>query len=208
MERRVSDASNPFVEHLEFWFGRIELGWRVFEQREANASPKVNVVKCHRGQIDGVTVVSTVGLSHIQLHSPQTGKPMRQEFFLMMKDGQFSATAPAILKQVVEEQISSRHAILRGQAIYHRGSFFEKRRYVALYAPPSFYYPEDQWVFHDPIKGDINLCWLLPLKADELAYLKEHGWVEFEQHLRPDLDLFDLDRPGVLPNMNDRGEIQ
>jgi hypothetical protein len=203
----MSDSSNSFIEHLEFWFGKIEQGWRLFDEREPKASPKISVVKCHCGQVDGVTVASTVGLSHVQLHSPQTGKPIRQELFLMMKNGQFSPSAPAILKQVVEERVSSRHAIMRGDAIYRPGSFFEQR-YVALYATPSAYYPEGQWTFHDSIEGDINLCWLLPLKTDELSYLKNYGWVEFERNLKADFDLLDLDRPSILPNTKDRGEIR
>jgi hypothetical protein len=195
----MPETANAFVDHLERYFGRIERGWRVPYGQQFPTSPKINFVKCAHGLVADAVVTSTVGLSLHLLHSPRTGKQIRQELFLMAKEQQFDATMPSALGQVVEERLATGKAVLRGEAIWKPGGLFGSTNFVALFATLPVYYPRELWAFNDVERGKIMLCWLLPIKQREYEYLCHHGWSKFENLLdQAQFDLYDLKRSSLI----------
>lgn len=185
----------PLVAHLEAKFGRIECGWNP----DHWADSAIQVVEFRNGIIPGVTVLSTVGLSNFDLQSSVSDKRIRQELFVMFKDGQFNRTFPPKLDQVARESARSDTPVLRGEVIYKKGALLEEQDFVALYATLPIYYPDSFWSFHDEERGDIALGWLLPIKANEQLYIRKNGWSAFEEFLDgAKFDLFDLNRPSLL----------
>lgn len=193
------EPNHPFIDHLELCFGKIARGWTVWENKDFNNAPKINVVECRGGFVQGVTVISTLGLGHFRLKSLASEKEIRQELFVMMKDGQFNDRLPAILGQVVEQLVHARKALLRGESIRKPGFLSEEGHFVALYATLPVYYPQELWTFHDIDREDVVLCSLLPIKEKEWQYLRENGWSKFEGLLeQARFDLFDLTRPCLV----------
>ena len=101
------------IDHLEANFGRIESGWNSQEP----ADPAIQVVECRNGRIGGVTAISTLGLSSFALQSPVSKKQIRQELFVMLKDGQLDPRLLAILDQVARESVRTDRPVLRGEVI-------------------------------------------------------------------------------------------
>jgi hypothetical protein len=160
---------------------------------------KIDVVQCEGGTVAGVTVVSTVGFSHFLPQPSPNGKQLRQELFLMMRDGQFDPGMPAVLGQILDGQLATKKGILRGEAIHRPGRFFAGGQFAAMYATLPVYYPKDRWLFHDENLGNVLLCSLLPIMENELSYIAHFGHVKFDEVLEAaQFDPFDLDRPSFL----------
>jgi hypothetical protein len=127
----------PLIDHLESSFGRIESGWN----SEELADPAIQIVEFRGGRIDGVTVITTLGLSSFRLQSPVSKKQIRQELFIMVKDGQLDAKVPAILDQVAREAVRTDKPVLRGEVVQKHDSLLRGRDFVARYATLPIYYP-------------------------------------------------------------------
>lgn len=186
-------GKNPqLIEHLESQFGEIESGWTPPEW----VDPAIQIVKFRTGKIPSVTVLSTLGLSGFPLQSPVSAKQVRQELFVMVKEAHFDERLPPILDQVARQAARTNTAILRGDLIKKEGPIFLNRKFVALYATLPIYYPESFWSLNDKEQGNVVLCWLLPVKEEEVLYIQKNGWSGFEALLdAAQFDLFDLDRP-------------
>jgi hypothetical protein len=103
----------PLIEHLESNLGRIESGWN----SEERADPAIQVVEFRGGKIAGVTVICTLGLSSFVLESSVTIKQIRQELFIMVKDGQLDSRLPAILDHIARESVRTDRPLLRGEVV-------------------------------------------------------------------------------------------
>jgi len=183
------------IDHLEANFGRIESGW--YSQEPAD--PAIQVVECRNGKIGGVTAISTLGLGSFALQSPVSKKQIRQELFVMLKDGQLDPRLLAILDQVARESVRTDRPVLRGEVIQKQNPVLENKDFVALYVTLPIYYPNNFWTFRDENQGDIAFGWLLPIKEKELLYVQQNGWSEFEELVdKAKFDLFDLDRPSLV----------
>src|SRR5579864_5337568 len=88
--------------------------------------PAIQVVEFRGGTISGVTILSTLGLSEFSLHSPVSGKEIRQELFLIVKDGQMNAKLAGILDQVAREHVRNDLPVLRGNVISKPGLILDK----------------------------------------------------------------------------------
>jgi hypothetical protein len=184
---------------MESCFGEIVRGWRVSDQMLEKTAFKIDVVLCQGGAVEGVTVVSTVGFSHFLPKADGSTKQLRQELFLMMRDGQFDPGMPAIFGQILDRQLIAQKGIMRGEVIHRPGKFFGSGRFVAMYATLPVYYPKEKWLFHDNKLGNILLCSLLPIMGNELAFINRHGHVKFDEVLEyVQFDPFDLNRPSFL----------
>jgi hypothetical protein len=184
----------PLITHLETEFGRVECGWNPDHWRDS----AIQVVEFRHGRIPGVIVLSTVGLSSFDLHSAQSGKRVRQELFVIFKNGQFDPAFAPKLDQIARESARSDRPVLRGEVLHKQGALLANRDFVALYATLPIYYPDTFWSFHDEEQGDTALGWLLPIKANEQVYIRENGWSAFEELMDgAKFDLFDLDRPSL-----------
>jgi hypothetical protein len=116
--------------------------------------PAIQVVEFRGGTISGVTILSTLGLSEFSLHSPVSGKEIRQELFLIVKDGQMNAKLAGILDQVAREHVRNDLPVLRGNVISKPGLILDKEGFVELYATLPVYYPNAFWTFHAE-EGDV-----------------------------------------------------
>lgn len=182
------------VQHLESQFGRIERGWAAPEYSDS----AIQIVEFRGGAIPHVTVLSTLGVSSFTLQSP-SGKPIRQELFLMIKPEQLHPTIPAVLDQIARERVRTDDPLLRGSAVQKQGRLFGSDDITALYCTLPIYYPSDYWTFCDGSDPGIVLCWLLPITLAEFKFVQAHGWQRFEGLLdKATFDLFDLARPSVV----------
>ncbi len=185
---------SSLIEHLELYLGRIESGWKPPEWTD----PAIQVVECRFGKIPGVTVFSTVGLSSFALASQVSGKKIRQELFVMVRDEQLDSRLPAALDQVARECARGDKPVLRGEVLGKRGRLLDKGDFIGFYVTLPIYYPNAFWTFNAK-EGQIVFCWLLPIKSKEQSYIQQHGWSAFEELLdKAEVDLFDLDRPSLL----------
>ena len=192
----MEDLTPNLIQHMELVFGEIQGGFTV--PSELPTTPGVQYVEYKNGSVRNVTVISTLGLSRFELASSTSDKKIRQELFLMVKDGQPSGTTPAVLHQIVNERLHSNRAILRGEALRKTGCPFPQKDFVALYATLPIYYPTEMWTCQTD-EGDVALCWMFPIRDKEWRYLSEKGWSEFESLLdQAQFDLFDLDRPSLV----------
>ncbi len=185
----------PLIENLESHFGKIKNGWNADEW----ADPSIQVVEFRDGKVPGVTVFSTLGLSSFPLQSTVSAKQIRQELFIMVKDGQVHPRIPAVLDLVARERVRTDTPILRGEVIHKQDRLLEGRSFVALFATLLIYYDHDFWTFHDDERGDVVFSWLLPIRDGESSYISQNGWADFEAFIdKARFDLFDLDRPNLI----------
>src|SRR5579883_582346 len=190
------EATPNLIQHIELLFGRIQRGFSV--PRDLPETPGVQYVQCKGGAVRDVTVISTVGLSRFGLVSSRSDKRIRQELFVMLKDGQPCGSTPAVLHQIVEERLRSNRAILRGEAIKKAGVLFPSKNFVALFATLPVYYPTEMWTCQTE-QGDVCLCWMLPITDSEWRFHQDKGWSKFESLLdQARYDLFDLNRHSVI----------
>jgi Suppressor of fused protein (SUFU) len=193
----MEEATPILIQHMERYFGTIQGGFGP-RDREVMEGPKVQVIECRGGSVRDVTVISTLGLSRFELASAVSEKHIRQELFLMVKDGQFSGNMPAVLHQIAHERRENSRAVLRGDAIRKEGTLFDSGDFVALYCTLPIYYPNEMWSCHTN-ERDIVLCWLLPIREQEWTFLTQNGWSKFEDLVdSAQCDLFDLNRPSVV----------
>src|SRR5579864_2951747 len=178
----------PLIEHLESNLGRIESGWN----SEERADPAIQVVEFRGGKIAGVTVICTLGLSSFALESSVTKKQIRQELFIMVKDGQLDSRLLAILDHIARESVRTDRPLLRGEVVEKQNPVLRERNFVALYATLPVYYPDSFWTLQDEDQGDVAFGWLLPIKRKEESYVRQNGWPAFEELLdKAKFDLFD-----------------
>lgn len=190
----MSAEPSSLIDHLELYFGKIESG----RESKEWADSAIQVVECRHGTIPGVIVVSTLGLSNFAIKSTVSGKEIRQELFVMVKDEQVDPRLVAALDQVARECARTDKPVLRGEVVEKQNHLLEKGDFVALYATLPIYYPNASWTFHAK-EGDVVFCWFLPIKAEERLYIQQHGWAAFEEILdKASFDLFDLGRPTLL----------
>lgn len=191
----MSSELPSLVDHLDLYFGRIEHGCRPTEWIDL----AIQIAEFRGGKIPGVTVVSTLGLSSFLLQSPVSAKKIRQELFVMAKEGQVDTRLPAILDQVERERARTDTAVLRGDVIAKHGSFLDSGDFGALYATLPAYYPDSFWSFHHEDDVDVVLAGLLPINRKEQLYVSQNGWSAFEELLdNAKFHLFDLERPSLL----------
>jgi hypothetical protein len=181
---------------MELCFGTIQGGFKA--PRTGEPVDEVQFVECRGGFVQGVSVVSTLGLSRFALVSPNSEKEIRQELFLMAREDQMPDNAAAVLHQVVDHLTRTNRAVLRGHAIKRPGTLFAKRDFVALYTTLPIYLPNEMWTCQT--EGvEVVLCWLLPITEQEWKFHAENGWSKFEDLLdKTKCDLFDLNRPSFV----------
>lgn len=184
------------IQHMELLFGAIQGGFSI--SADLPETPGVQYVHCEGGSVANVRVISTLGLSRLEFESATSIKRIRQELFVMVKNGQPYDSIAAVLHQIVNERMHTNQAVLRGEAIRKLGSPFPGKNFSALYNTVPIYYPSEMWTCPTD-EGEVVLCWMLPITAAEWQFLSEKGWLKFETLLdQAPFDLFDLDRPSLL----------
>ena len=183
------------TQHIEQYLGQIEHGWT------KNADGEIlpfQVAACKNGVIKDVTAFVTLGVSRIELVSPVSLKPIRQELLMTARSEYDAFGMPNILQQLAIEAVRSGTAYLRGDVIGPRGSIFKGSSIEAFYVTIPTYYPESFSVFKESEKNHIVLAWLVPISSEEAQYVRSHGWNAFESLLEINgPDLLDLKRESV-----------
>lgn len=141
-----------------------------------------------------LSAVWTVGLSFQILKSPQTGHPLRLEFFTLC-DRYDRFEAERVIGAVAEAVDTSRTPMLRGQVI---GPLPPEAGVHAMYATMPRMFNED-FATCDTEYGPVAVVWLLPIGPSEEKYILDEGWKEFERILfrRLDVDPADWGRSPV-----------
>lgn len=184
------------VEHLERHLGKIVDGW---SRDEAGERPPFQVVRFADAPVEACIVYSTLGLSGCKLHSPNSGKEIRQELVMLARRDTAHAEVAPILQQVGREAVATRHAWLRGDVIGPRGALLSGSRLEALYVANPVYFPLG--FEHCKVASglDVVLAWLVPISAKEACFVRENGWDAFEDAVeRTDPDLTDPYRADVV----------
>lgn len=192
----MEEAAQPLIQHMEVLFGRIQAGFSLPE--DVTPTPGIQYAKYREGTVPNVAVVSTIGLSRFELASSTSNKPIRQELFMMFRDGEAPKNASAVLHQVVIACLRDGRAVLNGEVLRGEGPVFPGTNFVGLFATLPVYYPDEMWVCNVN-DAHVILCWLLPITDQERRFISQNGSSEFEALLdQVQFELFDLNRPGVV----------
>jgi Suppressor of fused protein (SUFU) len=174
--------------HLETYLGTIKGGWR---------RPHFTVVKFSK-EISGGIPYMTLGLSDHPLESRTSGKIIRQELLMLVPKSVKGKAVGATLEWFGKNLLSKRSALLSGEVINATRPVIPKTDKLSLYATSPVYLPDEFAQYDDPA-GPIVIAWLIPITKPEAAFVEEHGWSAFEQHLeRTNPDLVDVRRPSSI----------
>jgi hypothetical protein len=192
----MEKATPSVIQHMEILFGRIEAGFSL--PQDVTPTPGVQYAKCREGSVPNVTVITTVGLNRFELAMSTKDRTVRQELFMMFRDGEVPRNAAAVLHQIVVGRLYHRAAVLHGEVLKGEGLVFPDTNFVGLFATLPVYYPDEMWACKSD-GADVVLCWLLPVTDQEWRFISKSGSAEFEALLdKTQFDLFDLNRPSVV----------
>jgi hypothetical protein len=180
------------VAHLEQYAGRIRDGWT----KDADGQPvPFQVVLLDNSARPECTTYATLGLSNIALQSPRSDKKIRHELLMLSHFAETKWAVPGILQQVGLAALEHDRAYLRGDVLGPRGPICAESSMEALYVSAPSYFP-DEFATCETAVGTVVLAWLIPIGANEAAYVRSHGWNAFEDRLvEEDPDVLDLRRP-------------
>src|SRR5690606_12880710 len=121
----------------ESYLGEIDYGWK----EDADGQElSFHVVKYKSGPFPGCVTYSTLGLSLENLISPNSGKRIRHELFLVSYSDFGDQNIPGILQQVAQLAIDRKTAYLHGDIIGPYGKMFENLEIEALYVTLPVYF--------------------------------------------------------------------
>lgn len=192
----MEKAAPPLIQHLETLFGKVEGAFSLPD--DVTPTPGVQYAKCREGRVPRVTVITTIGLHRFELTMSTKDRTIRQELFMMFRDGEVPKNAAAVLHQIVTGHLQHRAAVLRGEVIKGESPLFPDASFVGVFASVPVYYPDEMWVCTAG-GAEVALCWLLPITDHESKFIATNGSAEFEALLdKTQFDLFDLKRPDVV----------
>ena len=185
------------IDHLEAHCGTIEGG---FSAEAEGTVPPVQVVQLPRGPVPGTAVLSTLGLSHHVMHSPDSGKKFRIELVMLYRASEGPRNLPGVIQQVVAEALRDHHGLSRGDVVGPWGPLREGASVEALYVTGALCFPESFMVYKPPEDGTlpIVMAWLVPITALEAAFVRRLGGERFEAELdNQNPNLLNLERPPI-----------
>lgn len=184
--------TSGLVTHLERFAGRIVEGW---SKNIDGQSMPFHVAHLQNSATPEQTVYSTLGLSNFALASRRSGKVIRHELVMLTYFDESELGVPGVLQQVGLSAIESGEAYLRGDVIGPRGPLRSGSKMEALYISAPAYFP-DEFAVCELETATVVFAWLIPIGANEAAYVRSHGWNAFEERLvEENPDLLDLQRP-------------
>jgi hypothetical protein len=192
-----SEVDSPaLVTHLEARLGGLVYGW---SKNPGGEPMPFQVARFEGGRYANVLSYATIGLSHSDLTSSATGRPLRMELVLALHEDVGERNVPALLQQVGLMALTSGRALLRGDAIELGGSVISGTSMTALYAMLPVYFDDDfaSCVVEDGREAAI--VWLVPIHPSESEFIEQRGWQAFEELVQDqDPDLFDPRRLPVI----------
>lgn len=174
------------VEHIEKFLGIIQEGWAP-EWGEG-----VQIVRFNNQPQDGISSFASIGLSNHILKMNE--KDVRQEILFSAYDRFDSNKISMCLALLAKEILASHKAILRGEIINSKKPILQGKEFQGFYsAPPVFF--EEEFAIYKLSSPFTILVWLIPLYAEEIAFVEAEGWDKFENLLEDeDCDFWDLER--------------
>lgn len=181
------------IDHFEKYLGPVEEGWS--EDADGVKMP-FQIAKYAKGSGPGTVAYSTLGLHRYALRSPSTGRDLRLELLLLVRDLP-SGTAPALLHQIAMSALTEGRAYVRGEVLGPQGPVVPGSKMEAFYVAIPAYFP-DEFATCRAEGEAVAIAWLVPITAREAGYVAKHGWDAFEDRLvEADPDLTDLSRPSL-----------
>jgi hypothetical protein len=138
---------------------------------------------------------ATIGLSSHPLEVREAERWTRLELLMIVRTGNGPTWIPSLLETVGARLVRARTAVLRGDVIGPRDALAPGSELTALYASSPAYLPDEfaTCEVRDGVKCAI--VWLVPIGSRESAFVKNRGWLAFEEALvRENPDLVALDR--------------
>ncbi|MEU4090613.1 suppressor of fused domain protein [Streptomyces aureus] len=176
------------IDHLESRLGRMTGAWS-----PPAGSPEgvPQVAHFREGRLPGAQSFATVGLSRTPLRHPTTDRHYHLELLAcettVRADGY--GPFPDVLDYVSGRLVASGQAILRGDVVplpipLPGGTM------TSLYAAMPVYFDDDFFSVTVENGSEVVIAWLIPITAEETAFIHEKGWQPFEEaltHQNPDL---------------------
>jgi hypothetical protein len=189
-EKRIA-----LIDHLEKFLGPIAAGCN----RTPEGTPMpFQVVRFDAPPFRRCTAFTTLGLSNHLLSSGASGKLVRFELFLIMRDADRLPFIVSQLHQVGMELLQDHRALLRGQVIGPRGPLWPDSKLEALYCAIPVYLPREFGSCTLENGEGCAIAWLVPITREESVYVHTHGWEALETALSAqDPDLLDAYRGAI-----------
>ncbi|MEM6738225.1 MAG: suppressor of fused domain protein [Bacteroidota bacterium] len=175
------------VAHLESYLGEIVGGW---DLKVGNKD--IQAVKFDNHPTIGVSTYSTLGLSSFELNMPN-GTIIRQEYFISAYDKYSEEDVVSFLLTFASGILSSNKAVLRGESIGPGPTIIKGSSLNGIYCSNPIFQDNEFSV----VKGTNNIImvWLMPIHIQEIEFVKEKGWNQFEDSLEKEYcDFWDLER--------------
>ncbi|QIY69197.1 suppressor of fused domain protein [Streptomyces sp. RLB1-33] len=182
------------IDHFESRLGRMIGAW----SPPAGAAEGTPQVACFReGLLPGAQAFATVGLSRTPLWHPTSDRHFHLELLACENASRTKGYGyfPDILEYVAGQLTASGEAILRGDVVPLPAPL-PGGTMTSLYAGLPVYFDDDFFSVTIENGSDVAVVWLIPITAEETAFIRDEGWEAFEDALvRQDPDLLDPDRP-------------
>ncbi|QUW84023.1 suppressor of fused domain protein [Streptomyces mirabilis] len=182
------------IDHFESRLGRMIGAW----SPPAGAAEGAPQLACFReGLLPGAQAFATVGLSRTPLWHPTSDRHFHLELLACENASRTKGYGyfPDILEYVAGQLTASGEAILRGDVVPLPAPL-PGGTMTSLYAGLPVYFDDDFFSVTIENGSDVAVVWLIPITAEETAFIRDEGWEAFEDALvRQDPDLLDPDRP-------------
>ncbi|MFG2824999.1 suppressor of fused domain protein [Kitasatospora sp. NPDC048365] len=155
---------------------------------------------CFReGRLPGTQSFATVGLSRTPLWDPDSGRHFHLELLACENTDRPAGYGhfPDVLEFVAGRLVAGGRPLLRGDVVplpvpLPGGTM------TSLYAALPVYFDEDFFSVTVENGSEVVIVWLVPITAEETAFVSDKGWEAFEGELaRQDPDLLDPARPRI-----------
>jgi suppressor of fused protein SUFU len=196
MEQKIVAEQESLIGHLERYLGEIECGWT--RSPDGEKMP-FQVARCRGGILEGTAAYCTIGLSKFSLCSVKSSRNIKQELLIFVREPCDAPNVPAVLQQLAAASLHHESPYLRGEIIERSNPMFRGKNFVAFYAAAPFLLPDEFGVVTGKTEDDVVLVWMIPITADEAAFVREFGWREFENLIQArQVDLSSLNRESIL----------
>lgn len=163
--------------HLESYLGPIEAGWR---KNADGVEMPFQVARFPNGSGERTISFATLGLSGHVLEGKM--KKILQELLVIVPESLRDGPVPGILQQIGTTVLDSHRALLRGDVLDPHGKLFRDSKMEAFYVSIPVYFPDEFSVCVQD-GNEIIMAWLVPIFRNEMNYVRERGWRDFERQL-------------------------
>lgn len=183
----MTEPHSPILDHYESFFGEMLRGF-------LGSLRGVSAVELRDGD---VTLVGTVGLSLYPRKSPISDQVLRQELLMMWRGDANAREVAAVLLGLCVRVVTVA-PLLRGEVLDLGSPIHAGSRFSHVVATVPAFLPEGFALCETP-QGVCVFCWLMPLSAAEVAFVRQRGWPELEDRLEGATSgLLDVSRADVV----------